>query len=337
MILLPLFPRMRLLSSLLYPILVYALWRRGVSRMGMTDPVQRNRMLSLLCLLPLLELLVVGFDPHQSAASWLHGINIGFGPLHSPLLHRWLFPDAPFHSAPQRLTLWVLPSVLALAARLGGLCYACIGSVAEYAWAAWRVYRLPGCVERDVIVLRVPGWAAFTFGLLRPRVFLSESVWNSPHRAAVLAHEQGHARRRDPLRRFLFRATQRLLWYFPFWHSLADQLDFEAERACDLRACQIVGRPAYARALLAFADQTRADIAPAALAPGFASPSFINPSSTKHLCADHSSIEAEEQGLLARARFLADLPETPRPACSGPSLPCATPSSCSWLKRPDEK
>ena len=303
MIVLPLFPKMRLLASLLYPILIYALWRRGVSRVGMTDPVQRNRMLSLLCLLPLLELLVVGFDPHQAATSLLRGVHIELGPLHSPLLHRYLFPDAPFtplHHAPP-FTLRILPLALLLAARLGGMGYAFIGSWTEYVGAAWRIYRLPGrfAWERNVIVLRTPGWAAFTFGLLRPCVFLTEAVWNSPHRAAVLAHEREHARRRDPLRRFLVRATQRLLWYLPFWHSLADQIDFEAERACDLRACGLVGRPAYARALLAFADQTQAGLAPAGLAPGFA---FA------------SSASSEEQGLLARARFLADLPNdsTPR-------------------------
>jgi hypothetical protein len=297
--LLPLFPKMRLLSSLLYPILVYMLWRRGVPRVGMTDPAQRNRMLSLLCLLPLLELFVVGIEPHQAATSLLRGIHIGIGPLHSPLLHRYLFPDAPFHHAPPPFTLRLLPLALLLTARLGGMFYALIGSLAGYLCAAWRIYRLPGRWEEGVIVLRAPGWAAFTFGLLRPRVFISESVWNSPHRAAVLAHERGHARRRDPLRRFLVRATQRLLWYLPFWHNLADQIDFEAERACDLRACSLVGRPAYARALLAFVDQVGGDIAPKGLAPAFASHSFTG---------------LEEQGLLARARFLADLPEdsTPR-------------------------
>lgn len=245
------------------------------------------------------RVLVVGIEPHQAATSLLHGIHIGIGPLHSPLVHRLLFPNTPFHHPSPPLTFRLLPLALLLMARLGGMVYAFVGSLTEYCCAAWHIHCLPGRREGGVTVLDTPGWAAFTFGLLRPRVFISEAVWNSPHRAAVLAHEWGHARRRDPLRRFLVRATQRLLWYLPFWQRLSEQSDFEAERACDLRACKVVGRPAYARALLAFVDQVGGHIAPKSLAAAFPS---------------ESSNGLDRQGLVRRAQCLTDMTEdtTPR-------------------------
>jgi hypothetical protein len=256
---LPIFPKLKIVMDFLVPTLIYLFCRWGLPRLRMTDPALRSRILWLLNLLPLIGLVMIAIELHAPASSGGHAVYVGVGPFHSKEMAQHLFrthhllpPSPPF-----RYLLLSLRFTRTL-----GIALALLLGLAEYLSVAARIRRMPSYEVEGVRILRAPGWSAFTFGLLRPQIYLSEAVWNSPHREAVLAHEQAHVRRRDPLARFVARAVQRLLWYLPFWKQVTAQIEFEAECACDARACQTVSRSRYARALLAFAEQAHSAALP---------------------------------------------------------------------------
>ena len=74
-----------------------------------------------------------------------------------------------------------------------------------------------------------------TVGWLRPSVILPESWphWSTAKLAAVLAHEQEHARRRDPLVQWIALLNRALFWFHPLAWWLERQLSGLAEEACD--------------------------------------------------------------------------------------------------------
>jgi Zn-dependent protease with chaperone function len=124
---------------------------------------------------------------------------------------------------------------------------------AETLWRASADAGLdPRCVR---IVTELPN-PAFTVGLLRPRVYVAETLSNYLERAelvAVLAHERAHVERRDPLRLSLLRALACSLFWLPALRRLAEDVADEAEvRADDAAAA---GRPAVlASAILRLAQ-----------------------------------------------------------------------------------
>jgi Zn-dependent protease with chaperone function len=110
--------------------------------------------------------------------------------------------------------------------------------------------------EHRAIVLRGSSVQAFTGGLLRPRVYLSEGALarlDGEQLTAVVAHEAHHARRRDPLRLFLARVATDALFFLPVLVPLRESLATQTELAADAAAVHAGGgaRP-LARALLAF-------------------------------------------------------------------------------------
>lgn len=251
MVVLPVFPKSHIVMTVVGPIAAYLFWRWGIPRLRISDPHQRYRVLWLLVLLPVLGMMVLGIAPHASFHSPAPGFFFRFGPLR--------YHTTPFAVPAHRLPLTALPFPLIaiyLIHRVG-LTFAGTAGVLEYLWTAVRIRRLPKYREDGVWVLRTPGWTSFTFGLVRPQIFISEEVWRSEHRQAVLIHEKAHVQRRDPRRRFVAQAVSRLLWIFPFWTRIADQLAFEAECICDSWACRMVGRAQYAGALLAFTEHAQ--------------------------------------------------------------------------------
>lgn len=84
---------------------------------------------------------------------------------------------------------------------------------------------------------------AFTIGLLRPEVFVStgaELPLDARQRAAVLAHEHEHVRRRDALHKLTMRLLA--LLHFPIMaRYLLAELDLAAEQACDAAAARQLG------------------------------------------------------------------------------------------------
>lgn len=99
--------------------------------------------------------------------------------------------------------------------------------------------------------------APFTLGLLRPRIYLPDSLQGAA-RQAVLLHEQTHICRGDPLTKPLFYAAVCLHWFNPLAWLAFRGFERDMEAACDEAAVQ--GRPlpersAYCETLLQFAVQ----------------------------------------------------------------------------------
>ena len=96
---------------------------------------------------------------------------------------------------------------------------------------------------------------AFCAGYLYPAVYVSEGVLRlSDHEvAAVVAHEDHHRRRRDPLRILLARVVSAALFFVPVLRPLERRYEALAELAADdAAALKPQGRKALASALLAF-------------------------------------------------------------------------------------
>jgi hypothetical protein len=109
---------------------------------------------------------------------------------------------------------------------------------------------------------------AFCIGLLRPRIYISRAaleLLRDDERAAVLAHEAHHTRRRDPLRLLVARALAEGLFFLPAVRRLPERYAAFAELAADQAAtAERGGRRALASALLAFDEH------PSPLAVGIA-------------------------------------------------------------------
>lgn len=99
--------------------------------------------------------------------------------------------------------------------------------------------------------------APFTLGILRPRIYLPDSLQGAA-RQAVLLHEQTHIRRGDPLTKPLFYAAVCLHWFNPLAWLAFRGFERDMEAACDEAAVQgrsLPERNAYCETLLQFAVQ----------------------------------------------------------------------------------
>lgn len=99
--------------------------------------------------------------------------------------------------------------------------------------------------------------APFTLGILRPRIYLPDSLQGAA-RQAVLLHEQTHIRRGDPLTKPLFYAAVCLHWFNPLAWLAFRGFEHDMEAACDEAAVQdrpLPERSAYCETLLQFAVQ----------------------------------------------------------------------------------
>lgn len=138
--------------------------------------------------------------------------------------------------------------------------------------AAWMLFRaangaaaLPGCpwssalaqsigrtgAER-VTCLRDDDALAFTAGGARPRLYLTDTLVDClrpDELDSVLVHERAHARRRDPLRQALRRASADIVFFLPLLEWWGRRQSHRAELAADRGAITAVSRRALAGAL----------------------------------------------------------------------------------------
>ena len=130
------------------------------------------------------------------------------------------------------------------------------------ALAAQRRLRGERCVVRIdgagpvafcVIAGAVP--QAFCAGLLRPRIYVSQAALDALDERelrAVLAHEEHHRRRRDPLRLSAGAVVADAFFFVPALRRLLERYRTIAELAADDAAVRSTDRPTLARALLRF-------------------------------------------------------------------------------------
>lgn len=111
-------------------------------------------------------------------------------------------------------------------------------------WQTWR--RIAALQEggRGAFV-RVPSQRAFSVaaGLWRPQVWISDAFWaalSPEEREIVVAHEQAHVRRRDPLRRALI-AVFSLPLGAATRRDLLAAWTLASEQRCDEAAARVVG------------------------------------------------------------------------------------------------
>jgi bla regulator protein BlaR1 len=98
--------------------------------------------------------------------------------------------------------------------------------------------------------------APVTVGWRRPMVILPEGwgQWPERQRAVILAHEQEHVRRRDPLIQCLALLNRAVFWFHPLAWWLERELSRLAEEACDGAVLSCGHEPReYAECLLALA------------------------------------------------------------------------------------
>lgn len=150
-----------------------------------------------------------------------------------------------------RLTPWHI----LVAVWLAGMLVLALRGLAGY----WRLRRSVAlaCKAPDGCYGGVCVAAPFTLGILRPRIYLPDSLRGAA-RQAVLLHEQTHIRRGDPLTKPLFYAAVCLHWFNPLAWLAFRGFERDMEAACDEAAVQ--GRPlpernAYCETLLQFAVQ----------------------------------------------------------------------------------
>ncbi|MEM9188251.1 MAG: M48 family metalloprotease [Myxococcota bacterium] len=119
-------------------------------------------------------------------------------------------------------------------------------------------------------VLPIDQPSAFVLGIFRPALFVTRGLLDASRRLhvpTVLAHEEAHLRRADPLRRVV--ASVALLFHLPgVAAALERELAQAHELAADEDAARVVGsRPQVAEALVALA-RTRHAVPPGAHAFG---------------------------------------------------------------------
>ena len=92
-------------------------------------------------------------------------------------------------------------------------------------------------------------------GLIRPRLVLPgdfETRFTLPEQDMVLAHEQAHMKRRDPLVNGIIALMLCVFWYNPLVHLAARLIRLDQDMACDARVLRsgLADRRTYANALL---------------------------------------------------------------------------------------
>jgi Zn-dependent protease with chaperone function len=107
-----------------------------------------------------------------------------------------------------------------------------------------------------------PDRTAFCAGHFRPSVYITaaSAQLNTNELDAILAHEAAHARRRDPLRRLLTRATADVMFWLPLLRWWLRTHVENAEVNADKAAIGHAGRRALAAALLAAGSQPPAAV-----------------------------------------------------------------------------
>lgn len=106
---------------------------------------------------------------------------------------------------------------------------------------------------KSLVVVDSPWLLCFCAGFLRPKIYLSTATiaqLPASELGAVLAHEDHHRRRRDPIRMALLAALQQALFFLPVVRLLRQRYMVAQEVAADTAALrQPGGRVALARAL----------------------------------------------------------------------------------------
>ena len=144
----------------------------------------------------------------------------------------------------------------------------------------------------------VPGLPtpAFTAGWIRPQIYVSgdlDPTLTLNQLAAILAHEDAHRRRRDPLRLSVLRFLACVLFYLPALRRLADDMADEAEiDADDDAACRSVEPLVLASAIVDLASYPGLSVATAV---GFQRPELLE-RRVRRLAGEDAAVKSHVTG-----------------------------------------
>ncbi|WP_455500395.1 peptidoglycan DD-metalloendopeptidase family protein [Gemmiger sp.] len=177
--------------------------------------------------------------------------------------------------------------------------------------------------------------APFTLGLVRPRIYLPDTLRGAA-RDAVLLHEQTHIRRGDTLTKPLFYAVVCLHWFNPAAWLAFREFERDMEAACDEAAVR--GRPlpernAYCESLLAFATQDRSIPGSLAFGQGSVKARIVHLLHYRRLGAGALAVCAAAVGLSVTACMVRPQMET---AHAAPEPPAATAETAEPTPAPTE-
>jgi hypothetical protein len=145
-------------------------------------------------------------------------------------------------------------ALIALLAALAGLVRAWPTLRAVAAWRRLASLRSAGVADTGFERAGSARPFSVVVGLWRPSIWISDPLWRglgAPARAVVLAHERAHARRRDPLRRFVL-ALLTLPLGAETRAALLRSWTLAVEQVCDEAAAREVGdRLSVAEAIVA--------------------------------------------------------------------------------------
>lgn len=130
----------------------------------------------------------------------------------------------------------------------GGFLYALFRALSGVIRAHLSLKRLPlKNPDSNLVLIDEPAsMAAFTHGLLRPRIYMSKGLLSSlesAERKAVFLHELCHRRRRDPLRFFLLSFLRDMFFSVPIASFIVSRIKARDEEEADRYAVEAMNEP----------------------------------------------------------------------------------------------
>lgn len=201
-------------------------------------------------------------------AAWAPGFKLALlperdGPIRAPLVLEMQSVLAPGAETPAPVTVLTPASfefswqVLAIGAYSLGVVFFLL----RLAAGTWQVRRLLSVSTLDRGQRVHPACATpVTVGWLRPVMILpiSWTEWPAQQLRAVVAHEEEHVRRRDPLVQWVALLNRAIFWFHPLAWWLERELAKLAEQACDEAVlAKGVDSADYSNALLFLARSTQ--------------------------------------------------------------------------------
>ncbi|MBI1912521.1 MAG: M48 family metalloprotease [Deltaproteobacteria bacterium] len=214
-------------------------------------------------LVPVLTIIALASAALGWAAYGLPGLfNLTFGVMN---LCQSLFVRCLEYTAILKVVLvWL--GIFALA---GGLLYAAFKNIKGLLKAHGIIKAMPLMDKGSSVVLIKDDLskAAFTHGLIKPRIYISTGLIKSLERSellSVFAHELHHKRNYDPLRFFLFNFLRDAFFYLPLISHFVGVMLLKKECEADDAAIAAISEPvSLAEALVKVASFNRASFAPA--------------------------------------------------------------------------
>lgn len=176
-------------------------------------------------------------------------------PVEDAIGHATLVASVPVTPVPHPTPFdWPTATIILYAAVAAGMLFRLALGLA----GSYRLLQRSGPTERNDIRESESIGAPVTLGVLRPAIVLPMDwrEWEVTKLDAVIAHEQSHIDRRDPLLQLVSAIHRAILWFSPLTWFLHSRIVRTAEEASDDAAVGVIrDRASYAELLLDFVQR----------------------------------------------------------------------------------